>query len=309
MGKHYRHLGLEERCQVAELHKAGRSIQQIAAALDCSPSSISRELKRNRGVQVGYKPTYAQEQAAARRWKGSRLERNVELRELVLDRLRCGWSPEQIAGWLTRSKAATRISHESIYRFIYDQIRRTNDGSWRHYLPRAKSKRGRRPRASRSPVSLIKGRVSIALRPPESACVAPSAIGRPTSCCSPPPATPSWCRKNASPEPCYLPSSPARRPPGCRTPAQLVHRDRSATAQVHHLRQRHRVRPASPPGRSARRPNLLLRSPQPLAEGTIENAIGRLRRFLPRSTNISHRRRRRSSTPVSPPTTTRREMP
>ena len=36
-------------------------------------------------------------------------------------------------------KAATRISHESIYRFIYDQIRRTNDGSWRHYLPRAKA--------------------------------------------------------------------------------------------------------------------------------------------------------------------------
>jgi hypothetical protein len=81
MGKHYRHLGLEERCQVAELHQAGQSIQQIAAALDRSPSSISRELKRNRGVQVGYKPTYAQERAAARRWKGSRLERNAELRD------------------------------------------------------------------------------------------------------------------------------------------------------------------------------------------------------------------------------------
>lgn len=167
MGKHYRHLGLEERCQVAELHQAGHSIQQIAAALDRSASSISRELKRNRGVQVGYKPTYAQEQAAARRWKGSRLERNAELRELVFDRLKRGWSPEQIAGWLARSKAATRISYESIYRFIYDQIRRTNDGSWRHYLPRAKGKRGRRPRASRSSASLIKGRVSIALRPPE----------------------------------------------------------------------------------------------------------------------------------------------
>ena len=132
-------LGLEERCQVAELHQAGQSIQQIAAAVDRSPSSISRELKRNRGVQVGYKPTYAQEQAAARRWKGSRLERNAELRELVLDRLKCGWSPEQIAGWLARSKAATRISYESIYRFIYDQIRRTNDGSWRHTCPGPKA--------------------------------------------------------------------------------------------------------------------------------------------------------------------------
>lgn len=167
MGKHYGQLSLEERCKIAELHQAGQSLRQIAAALDRSASSISRELRRNRGGQIGYKPTYAQQRAAARRWKGSRLERNAELRDLVLDRLKRGWSPEQIAGWLARTKAASRISYESIYRFIYDQIRRTNDGSWRHYLPRAKGKRGRRRRPRRSPVSLIKGRVSIALRPPE----------------------------------------------------------------------------------------------------------------------------------------------
>lgn len=167
MGERYGQLSLEERCKVAELHQAGHSIRQIAAALDRAPSSISRELKRNRGKQVGYKPAYAQEQASARRWKGSRLERNAELRDLVLDRLSRGWSPEQIAGWLARKKAAARVSHESIYRFIYDQIRRTNDGSWRHYLPRAKHKRGHRRRSSRSSVDTIKGRVSIALRPVE----------------------------------------------------------------------------------------------------------------------------------------------
>ena len=167
MGEQYGQFNLEERCKIAELHQAGHSVRKIAAALDRSPSSVSRELKRNRGVQVGYKPSYAQEQAGARRWKGSRLERNAELRDLVLDRLKRGWSPEQIAGWLARTKATARISHESIYRFIYDQIRRTNDGSWRHYLPRAKGKRGRRSRPDRSPDALIKGRVSITLRPPE----------------------------------------------------------------------------------------------------------------------------------------------
>jgi IS30 family transposase len=167
MGERYGQFSLEERCKIAELHQAGQSLRQIAAALDRSPSSVSRERKRNHGAQVGYKPTYAQQQAKARRWKGSRLERNDELRALVLDRLSRGWSPEQIAGWLARAKAATRISHETIYRFIYDQIRRTNDGSWRHYLPRAKYKRGRRRRPNRSPVNLIKGRRSIALRPPE----------------------------------------------------------------------------------------------------------------------------------------------
>ena len=47
------------------------------------------------------------------------------------------------------------ISHESIYRFIYGQIRRTNDYSWRHYLPRGKSKRGWRGRKGGSPASFI----------------------------------------------------------------------------------------------------------------------------------------------------------
>lgn len=167
MGKRYGQLSLEERCKIAELHQAGHSIRQIAAALDRAPSSISRELKRNRGKQVGYKPAYAQEQAAARRWRGARLERNVELRDFVLERLSRGWSPEQIAGWLVHAKATIRISHESIYRFIHHQIRRTNDGSWRHYLPRAKYKRGRRRRSSRSSVDTIKGRVPITLRPAE----------------------------------------------------------------------------------------------------------------------------------------------
>ena len=72
MGNHYRHLSLEERCTIAQLHQTGQSVRQIAAALDRPPSSVSRELKRNSGSQVGYKPSYAQEQAAARRWTGSR---------------------------------------------------------------------------------------------------------------------------------------------------------------------------------------------------------------------------------------------
>jgi len=164
MGKHYQHLSLEERCTIAQLHQAGQSVRKIAAALDRPPSSISRELKRNRGSQVGYRPSYAHEQAAARRWTGSRLERDAELRQLVLDWLSRGWSPEQIAGRLEQQHACVTISHESIYRFIYAQIRRTNDGAWRNYLPRRKYRRGWHGR-KHSVDDLIKGRVSIALRP------------------------------------------------------------------------------------------------------------------------------------------------
>ena len=165
MGEHYEHLSLEERCRIAQLCGDGQSIRKIAAALDRPPSTVSRELTRNSGAQLGYKPAYAQQQAAARRWTGSRLERDEALRTVVLDCLARGWSPEQVAGRLARQPAEPLISHESIYRFIYAQIRRTSEGSWRRYLPRAKYKRGRRRRKGGSPASFIQDRVPIAARP------------------------------------------------------------------------------------------------------------------------------------------------
>jgi IS30 family transposase len=84
MERRYGQLSLDDRCSIASLHSQGRSIRQIAAALDRSPSTISRELKRNAGRQVGYKPAYAQERTRAHCWKGSRLERDAALRDEVL---------------------------------------------------------------------------------------------------------------------------------------------------------------------------------------------------------------------------------
>jgi IS30 family transposase len=163
----YKQLSLDERCQIARLQAEGRSIRQIAADLDRPPSTISRELKRNRGAEVGYKPAYAQEQAKARRWVGSRLERDPILRRAVLARLSAGWSPEQVAGRLNREAGQVVISYETIYRFIYAQIARTKNYRWRRYLPRAKSKRGLRGRKGGSSTNFIEGRVSVAKRPPE----------------------------------------------------------------------------------------------------------------------------------------------
>ncbi|WP_306887793.1 IS30 family transposase, partial [Amorphus orientalis] len=164
MGTQYRHLDLEERCAIASLVAEGRSIRQIAAALDRSTSTIARELRRNAPKRDGYRAAYADELAWARRWRGPRMARQPALLHHVLSHLAMGWSPEQIAGRLALDKADMRISHESIYRFVYDQIRRTNDYRWRHYLPRAKSRRGRRRRPHR-PMEHIKHRVSVTQRP------------------------------------------------------------------------------------------------------------------------------------------------
>jgi IS30 family transposase len=124
-----------------------------------------RELKRNRGSRVGYAPAYAQQQAHSRRWRGSRLLRQPALQAHVLRGLGQGWSPAQVVGRLTRDGSPLRISAESIYRFIDSQIRRTNDYRWRHYLPRGKSKRGWRGRKGGSAVDHIQGRVPISERP------------------------------------------------------------------------------------------------------------------------------------------------
>ena len=168
MGRGYSQLSLEDRCSIASLHEQGRSIRQIASALGRSAATISRELRRNTQA-AGYRPSGAQEQTRARRWKGSRLEREDGLREEVLAGLRKGWSPEQVCGALRRRHGQPLISPESIYRFIHAQIARHKDYSWRHYLPRGKSKRGWRGRKGGSSALHIEKRVPIAQRPPGAA--------------------------------------------------------------------------------------------------------------------------------------------
>ena len=169
MGKHYKHVSIEERCEMARLFAQGQTVRQIAAGLDRSPSTIARELRRNGSRTQGYLPVYANQQAHARRWRGSKLDRDAALREKVLARLKAGCSPEQVVGRMAKETGKKVISHESIYRFVYAQIARKKDYSWRHYLPRAKSKRGFRGRRGGSPASFIPMRRPLSERPQSAA--------------------------------------------------------------------------------------------------------------------------------------------
>ena len=191
MGRGYDQLSLADREEISRLQAAGLTIRKIAASLDRAPSTISREVRRNSGTTIGYRPCYASEQAKARRWSRSRLSNDADLRRAVLDGLKKGWSPEQVAGRLKRDAGHSVISHESIYRFVYAQIDRTNDFSWRLLLPRGKSKRGFRGRRGGSPTSFIKARfpsLSARSRPP---IARPLDIGKPTSFSLPNTARPS----------------------------------------------------------------------------------------------------------------------
>ena len=167
MGRQYKQITAEERCEIACLRAAGASIRKVAASLDRAPSTITRELKRNSSGKTGYKPLYAQHQSRSRRWSGSKLDRDDELRGNVLSRLEQGWSPEQVSGRLARESGRKVISYETIYRFIYAQITRKKDYSWRHLLPRGKSRRGWRGRRRGHPASFMAHRRPLSERPCE----------------------------------------------------------------------------------------------------------------------------------------------
>ena len=171
MGTDYDQLGLGERIEMYRLHAGGTSQRKIAAALGRSPSTISRELARNskpsKVWRGGYDAVRAQQLAERRRrWDGRfKLMRQPDLRRLVENGLAMGCSPEQIAGRLTLDHGHSMISHESIYRYIYH---RSAQKDYLHrLLPRHKSRRGRRGRGGGSSIKLIKHRLPLTERPVE----------------------------------------------------------------------------------------------------------------------------------------------
>ena len=117
----YSHLSSDEREMLASLHAAEQSLGSIAKALGRSKSTISRELQRNRLDSGRYSPRHADGAYMLRRQRHSLIERDEALGRFVRDRLAEGWSPEQIAGWLTAGNEPTlrHVCFETIYAFIY----------------------------------------------------------------------------------------------------------------------------------------------------------------------------------------------
>ncbi len=120
-------LSLSEREEISRGIAAEQSLRSIAECLGRSPSTVSREIQRNRGYD-DYRASVADEQAwnRARRPKRCQLGRHPRLRRMVARKLRRNWSPEQIAGWLKRSypeDESYHVSHETIYRSLFVQAR------------------------------------------------------------------------------------------------------------------------------------------------------------------------------------------
>ena len=120
-------LRFEEREEISRGIAARRSIRQIAREIGRSPSTVSREIRRNYGSQ-GYRAKRADRLAWERalRPKPCRLALHRELRWRVAQKLALQWSPEQISGWLKQqfpTDQDMQISHEAIYRSLFVQTR------------------------------------------------------------------------------------------------------------------------------------------------------------------------------------------
>jgi IS30 family transposase len=115
-----------ERDKIALLLSSGSSLRSIARLLERSVSSISDEIGRN-SFNGKYLPIAAQEKSSARNIKSRKSNplKNPKIYSYVFNKLRRGWSPEQIAGRLKRkNKGKVIICHETIYRYIYSKAGR-----------------------------------------------------------------------------------------------------------------------------------------------------------------------------------------
>ena len=182
-----RTLTVAEREEISRTLMAGQSIRSVAVRPSRTPSTISREIRRNGGPDR-YRASCADQCAweRARRPKLCKLAQHRTLARLVAAKLQQQWAPEQIAGWLKRTyprNEALQVSHETIYRSLSIQARGAlKKSSWRTFgahepcVARGITRK-RRISMRRSPAPSRSANV-----PPTSKIAPCQAIGRVISC-------------------------------------------------------------------------------------------------------------------------------
>jgi IS30 family transposase len=162
-------LRLEEREEISRGIAVGWSIRRVAQGLRRSPSTVSREIRRNGGCSA-YRASEADRRAWERalRPKSCRLACHGELRWRVAQKLAVQWSPEQISGWLKRQFPADQgmqVSHETIYRSLFIQTRGVLKQQLMAHLRTARQMRQTKGGTTKSGLGQIVDTVSIRERP------------------------------------------------------------------------------------------------------------------------------------------------
>jgi len=159
--KKYRQLTYEQRVEICAYLKSGMKQSEIAELIHADKSTVSREIKRNKGLK-GYRFKQAQEQALERRLAAAKNIRFTdEIKAEVIEHLKEEWSPEQISGRL-KAEGRPSVSHETIYRFIIDD-QKLGGELYRHLRLGRKKRRKRIKTKDRR--GQIPNRISIDARP------------------------------------------------------------------------------------------------------------------------------------------------
>ncbi len=164
-------LSLAEREEISRGLAAGESLRAIARRLGRAPSTVSREVTRNRGRRR-YRACTAERTALRRqrRPKAAKLATCERLRAVVETKLELRWSPEQISGWLVREypdDPEMRVSHETIYLSLFVQSRGALRRELTRYLRRGHATRWPKGHSVMNGQGQLRGTVHISQRPAE----------------------------------------------------------------------------------------------------------------------------------------------
>lgn len=158
---HYTHLSMRERCNLTTFLEMGLSMSEIAKRMKRHRSTLYRELSRNH-THHRYRPGLADQQANKRRPRKSlKLQTDAQLYHYVYDRLKAGWSPEQIVGRMRLEKKSFAICSETIYQYVYQHGQKK---LWQ-YLPSKQTKR--RKRCARRKADCRYGDIRLITKRPE----------------------------------------------------------------------------------------------------------------------------------------------
>lgn len=160
------HFREDERLQIKILKEKGYSNREIGIALNRSHTSIGRELQRNTS-KAGYDVKVAKERAKSRRrfskYQGMKVRANPELQTYIIKKLEEYWTPEEIAGRIKKvDKHLPYISAKGIYKWLYSDF-----GQLYCFLLPKRRFQPKRRKTNRTERVMIPNRVDIDQRPEE----------------------------------------------------------------------------------------------------------------------------------------------
>jgi len=163
--KKYQHLDFQARDRIEALWRAGHTQKEISEILGVHKSTVSRELHKHEQLDGNYRASNAEHKARVKRgnskYQGMKIERNPDLKKTIIQELKAGRSPDEIAGRMKREKIKLRVNKDAIYKWLYSSF---GERYSKYLCTKRKKKKIQREKAQRE---MIPNRIGLEWRPEE----------------------------------------------------------------------------------------------------------------------------------------------